>query len=320
LTKDDIALWNLPLVHNAGTLFAVLPVALERRTLVLQPQLDVPSMLRLIAAHRVTFTGSIGPVAAKILEIPDPKLLDLSSLRQFFALNRAEALENHLGVTVGQMFGMTEGMVFAASPTSCARLRHSTVGYPVSPGDEVRLIDPIEQTDVTFGEIGELCFRGPNTLTAYFADEAATAASFTADGYFRTGDLMRGHSIEGVTCYSFEGRIKDNVNRGGEKIGAEEIEQLVGQHPAVADVRIVAMPDPIYGEKVCAYIIPHSGESAPSVQNLGSFLLSLGIAKYKLPERIESINAFPLTRVGKVDKAMLRQMVASLIAAEGERP
>jgi non-ribosomal peptide synthetase component E (peptide arylation enzyme) len=319
LTKEDVALWSLPLVHNAGTLFAVLPLSVERRTLVLQPQVDVPLMLRLISAHRVTFTGSIGPVAARILEIPDPKQFDLTSLRQFFALNRAEALEKHLGVTVSQMFGMTEGMVFAASPSSCARLRHSTVGYPVSPGDEVRLIDPIEQTDVPFGHIGELCFRGPNTLTAYFADEAATAASFTADGYFRTGDLMRGHSIEGMTCYSFEGRIKDNVNRGGEKIGAEEIEQLVGQHPAVADVRIVAMPDPTYGEKVCAYIIPHSGETAPSVQNLGSFLLSLGIAKYKLPERIETINAFPLTKVGKVDKAMLRQMIASLIAAEGER-
>jgi non-ribosomal peptide synthetase component E (peptide arylation enzyme) len=315
LAGDDVTLWSLPLVHNAGTLFAVLPVGLESRTLVLQPRVDIPEMLRLIEQHGITFSGSIGPVAAKLLEVADVRRYEFGSLRQFFALTSAAQVEAHIGVPVGQMFGMTEGMVFASPPTASAAIRHQTVGYPVSPGDEVRLLVPGAETDVPFGEIGELCFRGPSTLTAYFKDPVTTAASFTSDGFFRSGDLMQAHGIDGITCYSFEGRIKDNINRGGEKIGAEEIESQIAKHPDVADVRVVAMPDPVYGEKACAWLILHAGRPAPTLDELGTFLLSMGIAKYKLPERIELIDAFPLTRVGKADKAKLREMIAEKLAA-----
>ena len=316
LTSDDVALWSLPLVHNAGTLFVVLPVTLERRTLILQSKLDIPEMLSLVSRHRVTFTGSIGPVAAKLLEVTDLPRYDIRTLRQFFALVRAAPVEAHMGIPVGQMFGMTEGMVFAAAPTDSSAIRHGTIGYPVSPNDEVRLLSPGLETEVAVGEVGELCFRGPNTLTGYFRDPETTAASFTTAGFLRSGDLMRAHPIDGILCYSFEGRIKDNINRGGEKIGAEEIEVLVGRHPDVADVRVVAMPDPIYGEKVCACLVMKSGATCPSVVALGQFLLRLGIAKYKLPERVESVEAFPLTKVGKVDKAMLRSQVTARLAEE----
>ena len=316
LTGADVSLWGLPLVHNAGTLFVVLPVGLEGRTLVLQPRLDMPEMLRLVAEHRVTFSGSIGPVAAKLLEVQDLHRHDISSLRQFFSLTRAAAVEAHVGKPVGQMFGMTEGMVFAAHPETPAALRHHTVGHPVSPGDEVRLLVPGEETEVPFGAVGELCFRGPNTLTAYFADPATTAASFTSDRFFRSGDLMRAHEIGGIVCYSFEGRLKDNINRGGEKIGAEEIEGLIARHPAVADCRVVAMPDPVYGEKACAFLILREDCPTLTVASLGAFLLETGIAKFKLPERVEIVEAFPLTRVGKVDKVAMRAMATQLVTAD----
>ena len=319
LTAQDVSLWSLPLVHNAGTLFAVLPVANETRTLVLQQRVDIPEMLRLIERHKVTFTGSIGPVAARLLEVTDLDDYDLRSLKQFFSLTRADAVEAHVGKPVGQMFGMTEGMVFAAAPTNSAAVRHGTVGYAVSPGDEVRLLVPGTELPVAPGEVGELCFRGPSTLTGYFADAEATAASFTSDGFFRSGDLMRAQALDGLPCYSFEGRIKDNINRGGEKIGAEELEVLIGQHPDVADVRVVAMPDPAYGEKVCAFLIPHAGRPAPAVEPLCDYLVRQGLAKYKCPERIETVAAFPLTRVGKVDKAQLRTMIAATLAAEAAR-
>ena len=316
LTAEDVALWSLPLVHNAGTMFVVLPVTLERRKLILQSKLDIPEMLELVSRHRVTFTGSVGPVAAKLLEVTDLHRYDIGSLRQFFALVRARAVETHMSIPVGQMFGMTEGMVFAAAPTSSAAIRHDTIGYPLSPRDEVRLLNPGLETEVAFGEIGELCFRGPSTLTGYFRDPETTAASFTSTGLFRSGDLMRAHDIDGRICYSFEGRIKDNINRGGEKIGAEEVETLVGRHPDVADVRVVAMPDPIYGEKVCACLVMKTGAACPTVGELGQFLLALGIAKYKLPERVEVVDAFPVTKVGKVDKAMLRSLVTSRLTEE----
>jgi non-ribosomal peptide synthetase component E (peptide arylation enzyme) len=319
LTPDDVSLWSLPLVHNAGTLFVVLPMTIEGRTAVLQPRVDIPEMLRLVERHGVTFSGSIGPIAAKLLEVKDLQRYNISTLKQFFSLTRADAVEAHVGIPVGQMFGMTEGMVFAAAPTTSAALRHQTVGYPVSAGDEVRLLNPGEETEVAFGEIGELCFRGPSTVTGYFADPETTRASFTSDGFFRSGDLMRAHRIDGFICYSFEGRIKDNINRGGEKIGAEEIEGLIVQHPDIADVRVVAMPDPFYGEKACAYLIMHAGRRAPTVAELGEFLLRMGIAKYKLPERIETIDAFPLTKVGKADKAKMRAMIAEKIAQEANR-
>ena len=319
LTGDDVSLWSLPLIHNAGTMFAVLPVGLEGRTLVLQTRVDIAEMLHLVEQHQVTFSGSIGPVAAKLLDVKDLHKYKIASLRQFFSLTRADAVETHVGIPVGQMFGMTEGMVFAAAPTNSAAMRHRTVGYPLSPGDEVRLLVAETDTEVAFGEVGELCFRGPSTLTCYFGDPDTTARSFTADGFFRSGDLMRAHVLDGRTCYSFEGRIKDNINRGGEKIGAEEIEGLIGRHPDVADVRLVAMPDPFFGEKACAYLIMHAGRPPLTMERLGTFLLGLDIAKYKLPERIEIIDAFPLTRVGKVDKATLRAMVAAKINAEASR-
>jgi pyochelin biosynthesis protein PchD len=183
----------------------------------------------------------------------------------------------------------------------------------------VRLLIPGEETEVTSGEIGELCFRGPSTLTGYFADPEATAASFTSDGFLRSGDLMRAHLLDGLTCYSFEGRIKDNINRGGEKIGAEEVEGFIGRHPDIADCRVVAMPDPLYGEKACAYLIMHAGRNVPTVAALGEFLTGLGIAKYKIPERIETIDSFPLTKVGKADKAKLREMIAAQLVREAAK-
>jgi non-ribosomal peptide synthetase component E (peptide arylation enzyme) len=155
-------------------------------------------------------------------------------------------------------------------------------------------------------------------FTCYYGDEAATRASFTSDGFFRSGDLASARSLNGRTYYVFEGRIKDNINRGGEKIGAEEVENVVAAHPAVADVRVVAMPDKHYGEKACAYIIVRPGHELPTLAEITRFVAEKGLAKYKTPERIERIDAFPVTSVGKVDKVTMRKMIAEKLAAEAE--
>jgi non-ribosomal peptide synthetase component E (peptide arylation enzyme) len=110
--------------------------------------------------------------------------------------------------------------------------------------------------------------------------------------------------------------LKDNISRGGEKYGAEEVESLIVRHPAILDARVVAMPDRIYGEKGCAYLIVREGCAAPSLAELGDFLTGLGLAKYKLPERVELVREFPLTRVGKVDKAELRSRIAAMLRSE----
>jgi len=316
LDENDVGLWALPLIHNAGMLFTVIPTTVTRRTNVIHNSFDVEKFLAAITAHKVTFTGSIGPVAPRIMEYPRIGDFDLSSLRQFFTLSRADALEAHTGIVSGNMFGITEGLLTACAPTDPQDARHRGCGRPIAPGDEVRLLKPHSEEEVKFGEVGELAFRGPNTLIGYYNDPKANEACFTSDGFFRTGDLLRAFKVDGQVHYAFEGRIKDNINRGGEKIGAEELESLIAGHPDILDARVVAMPDKIYGEKVCAYVIPRPGFSAPSVKALGEFLLNAGLAKYKLPERVESIGAFPVTRVGKVDKAAMRADIAGKLADE----
>ena len=316
LTADDKALWTLPLIHNAGVLIVVLPMAIEGRTTIVMPRFDAREFLEVAARRGVTFSGSIGPVAPKLLEYEGVAQFDLKMLRQFFALARADAVEAHMGITTHTMFGITEGLLMGSAPSDTADARFNTVGWPASQADEVRLLDPCSEREVAFGAVGELCFRSPHGVTGYFGDDAATKASFTSDGFFRTGDLASARGLNGRTYYAFEGRIKDNINRGGEKIGAEEVENVVAAHPAVADVRVVAMPDVHYGEKACAYVIVRPGHTLPSLAELGRFVTEKGLAKYKTPERIEAIDAFPVTSVGKVDKVRMRKMIADKLAAE----
>jgi non-ribosomal peptide synthetase component E (peptide arylation enzyme) len=314
--EDDVTLWALPLIHNAGMLYVVMPAVVYRRTAVVMSRFEIRSFLEAIGKHRVTFTGSIGPVAARILEVDDIERYDLSSLRQFFALTQAVNVERHTGIPSSNMFGITEGMYCVSSLDDPLQARHESVGHPSDPANVIRLLEPESGSDVAPGAIGELTFRGPHIFSGYFNDPDANAAGFTSDGFFRTGDLMRAIVIDGVARYAFEGRLKDNINRGGEKFGAEEVEHLIARHPAIADARVVAMPDKHYGEKACAFLTIRPGKPAPSLTELGDFLLGFGLAKYKLPERLEIIAEFPLTRVGKVDKAALRADITRIIQSE----
>lgn len=317
---DDVTLWALPLIHNAAMLLFLMPAIVHAHTLVLMPRFEARAFLETVEREGVTGTGSIGPVAAKLLDFADVASVDLSRLRSFITLNRADAIEAHLGVPTGNMFGMTEGLLLGSPPDAPALARFTTTGRPASPHDEVRVLEIGGTREVPLGSLGELAFRGPSSLRGYFRAPEATRAALTPDGFVRTGDLVKAHRIEGTLYYSFEGRIKDNIDRGGEKFGAEEVELLIAQHPAVSEVAVVAMPDRVYGEKACAYIIPRPGQAAPDVGALGGFLLSKNIAKYKLPERVEEVDSFPVTRVGKIDKPMLRRMIAEKMAAEAEEP
>lgn len=320
ITRDDVCLWPLPLIHNAAMVLIMLPALLRRASVVLQPRFEIGAFLDAVEAHRVTYAGSVGPVAPRLLEAKDLGRRNLRSLRMFFALDRADAIEAHVGVPAVNMFGNTEGLLTSSTANDPAPARHGTVGRPSSPFDEVRVLMPEGVDAVALGEIGELCFRGPFTLRGYYNAPEITAASFTPDGFFRTGDLVREVRVEGRSNYVFCGRLKDNISRGNEKFAAEEVERLVVSHPAVVDAKVVAMPDPILGEKACAFIIHHPGARALAVAELGAFLTREGLAKYKLPERIEAIDAFPVTRVGKVDKKAMREIIASKLREEGTLP
>lgn len=316
MSSSSTVIWALPLLHNAGQLFSVIPVVLYGVTAVLMPKVDVRRMLELIEEHRVTHAMSIGPIAPQIIAYKDLGRHDLSSLRLFATMSRADSLEQHIGVPCANLFGITEGLLMMTPPEGPAKARHYTQGASGCPYDEIRLLRPESEEPVKPGEMGELCFRGPSSLRGYFNAPDSGVSLFTADGFFRSGDMMIAHVVEGVTYYAFQGRLRDNVNRGGEKIGCEEVEAFVSMHPAVADAKLVAMPDPIYGEKACVYLVLRPGHGAPEVKELADFLAGKGLAKFKCPERIELIDAFPLTRVGKVDKLAMRVMIAEKLARE----
>ncbi len=317
MTADDIGLWALPILHNAGMLWAFLRTILYGSTAVLMPRFEVRQFFELIQAHKVTHCFTIGPLVPAIVGFADVEKFDSRSVKFFYTLQGAEQIERRTGFTSSNMFGITEGLLLQGRATDPIAMRHLTVGSVNAPWDEVRLKTPDGVDDVPLGEVGELCFRGPSSLRAYYNAPEANATAFTPDGFFRTGDLMSAHGFGAQLAYRFEGRMRDNINRGGEKFGTEELEQLMVQHPAIADGKVVAMPDPIFGEKACAFLVAKPDATLPTVKELGEFLSSKGLAKYKLPERIESINAFPVTRVGKLDRARLRAIVAEKMKGEG---
>ncbi|WP_353191445.1 AMP-binding protein [Pandoraea pnomenusa] len=316
MTEHSRMIWSLPLLHNAGQLYVLASTVATGMTTVLMPRVDIARMLALIETHRVTHGLSIGPVAPQMIAYKDVARHDLSSLELFGTMSRADSLEAHLGVPCFNLYGTTEGLLMGAGAGLPTALRHHTQGLSGCPDDEIRVLFPGTDTPVEDGTPGELCFRGPSSLRGYYRAPEATAQTMTPDGFVRTGDMVTVKVIDGVRCFAFEGRLRDNINRGGEKIGCEEVEAFVSHHPAVADAKLVAMPDPFYGEKGCVYLILRAGHAAPTVGELAEFLVGHGLAKFKCPERIEIVDEFPVTRVGKVDKASLRATIAARMTAE----
>lgn len=317
--EDDRIIWALPLLHNAAQVYVLMPLVLLGLSAVLMPRVDVPRMLELIEAHRVTRAISIGPIAPQLMAYDNLARHDLSSLRLFTTMSAADRLEAHLNVPCSNLFGITEGLLMGSPPSAPAQVRHKTQGRSGCEQDVIRLLIPGTETPAAAGQAGELCFRGPATAPGFFDAPEANAQAYTSDGFYRTGDMMTVQVHDGQAYYVFQGRLRDNINRGGEKIGCEEVEALVSAHPAVSEARLVAMPDPIYGEKGCIFIVPRPGHDAPTVQELLAFLVAQGLAKYKCPERVESIDAFPVTKVGKLDKAALRKAIAEMLNEESSR-
>lgn len=322
---QSVIMYPLPVMHNAGISLAVQPAVLSGARLVLAESADTDALIDLIERERPDILPLVPPaVAIRLLESPRARQADLSSVREFvvggqtLSVEVAERLRDELGIEVRQMFGMAEGMFLVTPRDATEAVRHRTVGRPISHGDEVRILEPDTEIEVAPGEVGEFAARGPYTIRGYYRAEAHNAATFTFDGFYRTGDLSRCHfTAEGVV-YTIEGRIKDVINRGGEKIHAAEVEELIVQHPSVVTAAVVAMPDPVLGEKACAYLVLEPGVKPFTTLSLAKYLRDQGIAKHKLPERVEIIPALPVTNVGKVSKKALREDVEAKLIAEAK--
>ena len=321
---ETVILYPLPVMHNAGISLAIQPGLLSGSSIVLAPSADVAGLIDLIESERPDVLPLVPPaLAIRLLEEPRARTADLSSIRDFIVGGQvlpvaiSERLRDVLGIRVRQMFGMAEGMFTITPALASEEIRHNTVGNAISEADEIRILEPGFDVEVQRGEIGELCARGPYTIRGYYRAEAHNAAAFNVEGFYRTGDLAREHVIEGRSYFSIEGRIKDVINRGTEKIHAEEVEELIVRHPDVVNAALVAMPDEVFGEKACVYLILESGSDPIDVAGLAQFLTSQGLAKYKLPERVEIVPSFPVSNVGKVSKKDLRADVEAKLANQG---
>jgi len=186
-----------------------------------------------------------------------------------------------------------------------------TQGRPLCAADEVRLVDE-RDNDVPDGQPGSLLTRGPYTPRGYYRAAAQNARAFTPDGWYRSGDICR-RTPEGNLIV--EGRDKDIINRGGEKISAEEIENIAYQLPAVSQVAAVAMPDPVLGERICLYVVPRPG-AIVTLGDARAFMERAGIAPFKLPEHLVVTGELPVTKVGKIDKKALRDDITRRLAGD----
>ena len=319
LTADGAAVHLLPVIHNAGIVCALHAAHAVGACFTTTPP-DTAAFLRLASNVTITHMLMTRPIVG-IIE-GDPRLrAALSGLSTIAWADRSvpgtvvDEFESD-SCKVIQMFGMGEGLCMFSPREAPAEIRHGTQGAPISDRDEVRVLAPGTEAAVEPGQPGELCARGPYTIRGYFAAPERNAEAFTSEGFYRTGDIVTEMRHGDRSYYRLEDRIKDLINRGGEKINAEEVEQLLVEHADIERAAVVAMPDARLGERACAFVVTTAG-SAVDLETLREFLLERGVAKFKWPERVEIRTEFPLTNIHKVNKAILRQEIADILAEEG---
>ena len=314
---DDCLFIPLPMMHNLNMGCCFGPFLLVGGSVTVAPNMSPETLVDMFDRYNPTWAVLGGPILAKLRPAIAAGKLPLRRLRGAFFTNGAPRLRELLNAPVFHIFGMTEGVIMFTRDGDPQEVLDNMVGRAVSPLDEVRLYKIGSEEEITEpGVEGECAFAGPYTIHGYYDAAERDRETFTKGGMYRSGDLMMFHEINGRRYFQFRGRTKDVVSRGGEKINCEEVESIVMRHPAVAACAVVAMPDPVYDERACAFIVVHKGVPAPGVAEIGAFLETEGLAKFKWPERIETVEEFPLTQSGKLSKPLLRQAITDKLAAE----
>ncbi|MBO0678246.1 AMP-binding protein [Mycolicibacterium sp. S2-37] len=313
-TPDDVYLVALPAGHNfplacPGMLGAMTVAA----TTVLTADPSPEAAFALIEKHRVTVTGlvnALGKLWAQACEwepvLPTSlRLVQVGGSRM--SPEEAQFILDRLTPGLSQIFGMAEGMLNFTRPGDPVDVVVHTQGRPMSPHDEMRVVDD-EGVDVAPGEEGELLVRGPYTLNGYYRDDEANARSFSPDGFYRTGDRVRIFA-EGPLAGNVEvtGRIKDVIHRGGETVSATDLEDHLLTHPAIYSAAAVALPDEYLGEKICAAVVFRGKQL--TLAEVNGFLDERGASTHARPDVLVPMPSLPTTAVGKVDK---KKIVAAL--------
>ncbi|MDZ7922934.1 MAG: (2,3-dihydroxybenzoyl)adenylate synthase [Marinagarivorans sp.] len=326
LTESCIYLAALPVAHNFPLSSpGCLGVFYAGGTVVLAPNGSPDVAFALMKQHRITHTALVPPLIIAWLNAVKSHAhkdhADLTSLQVVqvggakLSEQIAQKIKPELGCALQQVFGMAEGLVNYTRLNDDEKTINTTQGKPMSPFDEVLVVDDYDNP-VPLGESGHLLTRGPYTINGYFCAPEHNKTAFTADGFYRTGDIVR---LTAAGYLQVEGRAKDQINRGGEKISAEEVENQLLAHPHILDAALVGISDDYLGERACAFIRLKDASEPLNLPKLKQFLRQRGLAEYKLPDRLELLDDFPHSYVGKVNKKELSLQLIKTLALETKK-
>ncbi|WP_099039438.1 (2,3-dihydroxybenzoyl)adenylate synthase [Mycobacterium neglectum] len=314
MTGEDVYLVALPAGHNfplgcPGLLGSMTVGATSVFTADPSPE----SAFALIDRHKITVTGLVNALAKVWTQACEWEPVLPTSLRVVQVggsrMTPEEARYILDGLTPGlsQIFGMAEGMLNFTRVGDPFDVVVNTQGRPMSPHDEMRVVDEAGR-EVVPGHEGELLVRGPYTLNGYYRADEANARSFSPDGFYRSGDRVRIFADgERAGYVEVTGRIKDVIHRGGETVSASDLEEHLFAHPAIYTAAAVALPDDYLGEKICAAVV-FNGPTI-TLAELNQFLDERGVSAHSRPDMLAPLPALPKTAVGKVDK---KKVVAQL--------
>ena len=308
---DTVYLVVLPAAHNFPMSSPGMLGVLHAGGTVVYAAAPLPSVAwELVERERVTMVGLVPPLARIWTETAEAgTALDISSLEtiQVGGARCPDELARRIGPALGaelqQVFGMAEGLVCYTRLDDPVEEITSTQGRPMSEFDELRVVD--EDGAVVVDGPGFLETQGPYTIRSYW--QGASPDSFAPDGWYRTGDVVEFTAAGNLVV---RGRGGDRINRGGEKVSAEQVEEHLLAHPSVRDAIVVAVSDKYLGERTCTYVIPADSDAPPMLRDLRAFVRNAGLADWKLPDALEVIESFPETGVGKVSRKKLRELLS----------
>jgi 2,3-dihydroxybenzoate-AMP ligase len=313
---EDINLIAGPIGHDLTFTKGFIGSVITLGKVIFLDSTDNKDICEAIEREKVTSIIWVPTLGQRLLQYEDLNKYDLSSLKKMHSAGGAshpdlvKDVTEKLTMKFYNGYGGTEGMTTITRTADDLDIICSTVGRPTCPYDTYRVIDK-DGNELPPNTQGELVLKGPGVFTGYYQNPEENKKAFTSNGFFRTGDVAK---IDEKGYITLTGRIKEMINRGGESISATEIEKLINRHPDVAAVAVIPMPDPVMGERVCAYIQPKSG-SQLSFDEIISFLRGQKASVLQLPERIEFIDTMPYTGAQKMDKKSLQEDIAKKLQA-----
>jgi 2,3-dihydroxybenzoate-AMP ligase len=323
LCKDDVYLGTLPVSHNFPLACpGVLGALFVGAKVVMLPSPEPVRAFATIEAEGVTVAAAVPAVAQRWLDHQEEVGGDQLRTLRLLQVGGSRLPDEHaarvkpvLGATLQQVFGMAEGLINTTRIDDPDEVIVGTQGRPVHEADEVRVLDPLGK-EVPDGTPGAIYTRGPYTPRGYYNAAEHNNRAFLGDGWYGSGDVVVRRPDGNLVVH---GRDKDMINRGGEKISAEEIEDLMYRLGSLELVAAVAMPDDVLGERLCVYVVPKPGRQAPTIDEVRAAFDERGVAAYKFPERLEVVGELPMTKVGKINKKALREDIATRLDASTVR-